>query len=89
MEGYLYCPHDGLKEQLPIEIKSIPTPEPTVANANNMPKNYVKPPLATQLHSTERILWKHIKTKGFWHKRIIEAMEVTNEAVIYNDTRIP
>jgi hypothetical protein len=53
LEGYLYCPHDGLKEQLPIEIKSIPTPEPTVSNIhNNMPKNYVKPLATTQLHST-------------------------------------
>lgn len=53
-----------------------------------MPKNNGHP-VATQLHQRGHILWKHIKTKEFWHKRIVEAMEITNEAVIYNDTRIP
>ncbi len=90
LEGYFYCPHDGLKEQLPIEIKSIPTPNPLVSNTSNFPKGikYISP-YSTELHSTERNLYKHIKTKGFWHKRVVDAFEVTNEAIICNDKRIP
>jgi hypothetical protein len=38
---------------------------------------------------TETILWKNITTKGFWHKRIVQALELTNYNVILNDLKIP
>ena len=37
----------------------------------------------------ETIVWKNITTKGFWHKRIAQALELTNYNVILNDLRIP
>jgi hypothetical protein len=37
----------------------------------------------------EVILWKNITTKGFFHKRVVTALELTNFNVIINDTRVP
>ena len=38
---------------------------------------------------SEVVVWKNIKTKGFWHKRMVQAEELTNYNVILNDVKIP
>jgi hypothetical protein len=39
--------------------------------------------------SPEVIVWKNITTKGFFKKRIVSVLELTNYNVIINDTRVP
>jgi hypothetical protein len=40
-------------------------------------------------NNNEVILWKNVSTKGFFHKRVVLALELTNFSVIINNTRVP
>ncbi len=35
------------------------------------------------------MLWKNLTSKGFWHKRIVQALELTNYNVILNNLKNP
>jgi hypothetical protein len=73
-----------------IEMTQLPTNSETNLPAH-MPKKpsqskpTVKPPM---LEGSEVVVWKNITTKGFWHKRIVQALELTNFNVIINDTKM-
>jgi hypothetical protein len=61
---------------------NLPARMPKASKPNTKPT--IKP---AELQSNEHIVWKNISTKGFWHRRIVQALELTNLGIIVNDSQ--